>query len=221
MPSRLRLAAADRPSESIPGSAVTQSGATKADLRKRLTALRDGMPVQDRLRASNAITHQLLALRRYRAARSVLAYMSFGSEFATGEFIRHALADSKTLALPRIERTRNRLELFTVRDPDTELTEGPWGIREPRPEVCEPVAISAIDFVLVPGLGFTARGDRLGYGGGYYDRLLANIGPTTALIAAAFSIQIVETMPVTASDLPVQMVITEAGIFSPPHLTVS
>jgi 5,10-methenyltetrahydrofolate synthetase len=205
----------------LPDRAVTQVSALKADLRKRLKALRDGMPVQDRLRASNVITHELLALGRYKAARSVLAYMSFGSEFATDEFVRHVLADSKTLALPRIERTRNRLELFTVRDLDTELTEGPWGIKEPRPEVCERVAISAIDFVLVPGLGFTVRGDRLGYGAGYYDRLLANSGPNSALVAAAFSIQMLSAMPVTAADLPVHMVLTEAGIFKRPRLAVS
>jgi 5-formyltetrahydrofolate cyclo-ligase len=193
----------------------------KADLRKRLIALRNGMTDKDRLQASDAITSELLTLQPYKAARSVLAYMSFGSEFPTDKFIGHVLTDFKTLVLPRVERTRHRLELYAVRDLESELTEGPLGIREPRPSVCSPIAVSEIDFVLVPGLGFTARGDRLGYGAGYYDRLLADVEPHTALVAAAFATQMLPAMPVTASDVPVHMVVTEAGIYRWRHLPSS
>lgn len=189
----------------------------KAGLRARLHALRDSMTQEDRRCASEAITRDLLELERYKTARTVLAYMSFGSEFLTDGFIRSTLDNSKILVLARVERTRNCLELHVVRGTENELTAGPWGIREPRPELCPSIDVSEIDFVLVPGLGFTPLGDRLGYGHGYYDRLLAHRKPHTALVAAAFSIQVVEEIPVTVQDVPIDMIITEAESYCPKH----
>jgi 5-formyltetrahydrofolate cyclo-ligase len=66
---------------------------------------------------------------------------------------------------------------------------------------------------MVPGVAFTAAGDRLGYGGGYYDRLLSRWPyPRPGLVAAAFSIQIVPAIPVTACDVPVDWIVTEDGV---------
>lgn len=188
---------------------MTPITAAKRDLRVRLNSLRNGMSQQDRLRASDAITLELLALDRYKAARTVMAYMTFGSEFVTDKFIRRALDDSKALVLPRVDRRNSRLELYEVRDLDSELVAGPWGIREPRPDLCLTAVLAEVDFVVVPGLGFTARGDRLGYGRGYYDSLLVHRERRTALIAAAFAIQVVEVIPVGPHDVPVDMVISE------------
>jgi 5-formyltetrahydrofolate cyclo-ligase len=192
---------------------MPQPIATKSEVREGLHALRNAMTPEERQRASDAITVDLLALERYQAARTVMAYMTFGSEFVTNRFIGHALAASKVLVLPRIDRARNRLALHAVRDLDAELTTGPWGIREPRPDVCPPVAVAQIDFILVPGLGFTPRGDRLGYGRGYYDRLLAQREPHTAVVAAAFAVQMLEDIPISASDAPVDMVVTEVETY--------
>lgn len=181
----------------------------KSELRQRMQALREAITLEDRQRASDAITLDVLALDRYKAARTVMAYMTFGSEFLTDRFVSNTLDQSKVLVLPRVDRTRNQLALYAVRDLDVELTSGPWGIREPRPDVCPSVVVAEIDFILVPGLGFTARGDRLGYGRGYYDRLLAHKAQHTALVAAAFELQVLETIPVDAHDVPVDLIVTE------------
>lgn len=194
---------------------MAQQIATKSDLRERLHAVRNAMTPEKRQRASDAITADLLALERYQGARTVMAYMTFGSEFLTDRFIGHALAASKVLVLPRIDRSHDRLELHAVRDLDAELTAGPWGIREPRPDFCPPVAVATIDFILVPGLGFTPRGDRLGYGRGYYDRLLAQREPHTAVVAAAFAVQMLDAIPVSTRDAPVDLVITEVETYGP------
>lgn len=192
---------------------MPQAIAMKADLRTRLSAMRNGMTRENRQRASDAITLKILALDTYRAARTVMAYMTFGSEFLTDRFIRNTLDESKVLVLPRLDRVGNELQLYAVGDLDTELTAGPWGIREPQPDVCPPVAIADVDLVLVPGVGFTARGDRLGYGRGYYDRVLAHRDPRTALVAAAFAIQVVDAIPVAGYDVPIDMIITEAETY--------
>jgi 5-formyltetrahydrofolate cyclo-ligase len=158
---------------------------------------------------SERITSRLLALDVYRAARCVMAYMSFGSELETTGFISHLLAQGKTLVLPRAERGSRALELYAVRDLERELGAGVWGIREPRPELCRAAAPEEIEFVLVPGVAFTQRCERLGYGGGFYDRLIRGFAKRPSLVAAAFALQIVPELPVSERDRKVDLVVTE------------
>lgn len=181
----------------------------KSDLRKRLHAERNALALEDRERYSEAIIGSILALDEYRGARTVMGYMTFGSELMTGAFADDALRAGKILVLPYIRRAENRLGLYRVHDLSADLAPGPWGIRQPRPDTCEPVDLSSVDFVLVPGLGFNTRGDRLGYGRGYYDRLLAGRRPDTALVAGAFHRQVVDRIPVEEHDVRIDRVVTE------------
>jgi 5-formyltetrahydrofolate cyclo-ligase len=181
----------------------------KSDLRKRIIAAREAMPPAARHDFSARITSRLFALPSYRDARCVAAYVGFGSEFDTGAFIADVLARGKELALPRVERATRSLKLYAVRDPAAELVPGVWGIREPRPDLCAEVPLAAVDFVLVPGVAFTARGERLGYGSGYYDRLIHGLGGRAVLAVGAFGLQVVPEVPVTPTDQRVDLVVTE------------
>lgn len=185
----------------------------KSALRKRLHAERNALAPEDRERLSAAIVGSILALDEYREARTVLGYMTFGSELMTGAFAADALKAGKVLVLPFVQRAENRLGLYRVRDLGADLAPGPWGIRQPRPGTCEPVELSGVDFVLVPGLGFNAKGDRLGYGRGYYDRLLAGRRAGTALVAGAFHLQVVDRIPVEAHDVRIDMLVSERSTF--------
>lgn len=138
-----------------------------------------------------------------------MAYVSFGSEFETAGFISGLLAKGRKLVLPRAERGSRALKLYEVRDLERELAAGVWGIREPRPELCPEAAPGEIEFVLVPGVAFTPRCDRLGYGGGFYDRLIRAFAKRPALVAAAFSLQLVPELPISESDQRVDLVVTE------------
>jgi 5,10-methenyltetrahydrofolate synthetase len=180
----------------------------KAALRREVIARRDAADGEMRNLASQAIIKKLLDLPAYRAARTVAAYASFGSELGTSTFIAKALADGKQLLLPRINRAQRALELRHVLDPATDLVPGVWGICEPS-EHCELVSVAAIDFMLVPGVAFMTNGARLGYGGGFYDRLLASLDRRTARIAAAFQLQIVEQLPEGPHDQRVHVVVAE------------
>lgn len=139
-----------------------------------------------------------------------MAYVSFGGEFETADFIADLLARGKKLVLPRVERGSRALGLYAVRDPGEQLEAGVWGIRQPRAGVCPAVSSSEIGFVLVPGVAFTARCERLGYGGGYYDGFIRSlVAPRPALVAAAFSLQILSALPVSERDQSVDCVVTE------------
>jgi len=151
----------------------------------------------------------LLALDEYRAARVVCAYASFGSEFDTSAFCSDVIAAGKRLLLPSINSAARMLELREVKNLRDDLATGVWGIREPT-EHCPAVAPSAVEFLLVPGVAFSATGERLGYGGGFYDRLVSALDDSVPRIAAAFSIQIVDDLPVGPRDQRVHRVVTEA-----------
>ena len=184
----------------------------KAALRRQIIAARDALPPATRRESSARITPQLLALDAYRQASCVLAYMSFGSEFDTAALVTDALASGRQLCLPRVDRDTRRLELHYVENPARDLQAGTWGIREPRAE-CPPADLARIDFVLLPGVAFTPQCDRLGYGGGFYDRLIPRFASRPPLVAASFALQIRDAVPRDASDQRVDVVITEHSFY--------
>lgn len=185
----------------------------KHELRKQALSRRDALGVAQRTSLSEKITARLLALPSYKAARCVMAYMSIGSEVETAALVSDLRAQGKTLVLPRAPRGSRALELYAVRDMERELAAGVWGIREPRPDICRPMPLEEIDFVLVPGVAFTARCERLGYGGGFYDQLISSFSRRPSLVAAAFGLQIVPELPVTERDQKIDRVITEDATY--------
>lgn len=185
--------------------------ADKRALRAAVLARRDALAPAARAAASAVITERLLARPALARAQTVAAYLTFGSEFDTSAFARAVIGSGRRLALPRVERASRALTMHAVTDLAAALLPGPFGIREPDPERCPAVAPGDIDFVLVPGVAFTPRCERLGYGGGFYDRFLPRCTRAPALVAAAFALQVVESVPIEPTDLPVDRVITESG----------
>lgn len=184
----------------------------KRALRRQVLGRRDALDPGWRDWASRAIFTRVEALPAVQAARRVLGYHSFGSEPATEPFLRRVLAEGRRLVLPRIDRPARSLTLYEVVDLDADLVAGPWGIREPDPARARGVDPAEVDLVLVPGVAFDSQGGRLGYGAGYYDRLLGGCAPGTPRVAAAFEIQVVERVPAGPQDRPVDVIVTEAQV---------
>ena len=130
-------------------------------------------------------------------------FASFLSECETLPMIQHALALGKRMILPKVKG--KELGLFEIRDFDNDIAPGGWDIPEPR-EI-QPVMVHEVDFMIVPGLAFDLNGNRLGYGAGFYDRILPLY--KKGIAALAFEIQIVPEVPVSALDAPVKKIITE------------
>jgi 5-formyltetrahydrofolate cyclo-ligase len=185
----------------------------KQALRKEILSRRAGLDRAEHSRLSRAITANLLNLPEFGRARCVLAYLSFGSEFDTGEFVRALQARGCALVLPRIDLAGRRLTLYRVDNPDMDTLPGVWGIREPDPQRCPPADTAEIDSVLVPGVAFTPSGGRLGYGGGFYDTLIRGWPSHATLIAPAFELQVVDDLPFGPDDQPIDAVVTEAHLY--------
>jgi 5-formyltetrahydrofolate cyclo-ligase len=196
----------------MPGGDRESKGAARAEARVR----RDGMSAEERARKSEEIARRVVGLDEARAAKRVLVYAAFGSEVETMGLVHAWLAEGKRVALPKTDKTRRALELYYVREPLGEvLAPGVWGIPEPVPERCEKADAAEIDLVVAPGVAFDEAGGRLGYGGGYYDRLLRDMaakGHLPALVALAFEAQMTADMPKGPGDFPVPTIVTEARV---------
>lgn len=173
--------------------------ALKQQWRIRLKKIRQELSPDRHKKASLDACQQLI--KKCTEARLVLSFASFGSEIDLWPF-NQKLAEDGRLVLPVITE-ENRLTLFQV-DHFSQLKRHQWSILEPNLSVCAPIDISLIDVALIPGLGFDLITKyRLGYGRGYYDRLLASIS-TKHTWGIGFEEQAVEDLPYSPEDIPLE-----------------
>lgn len=184
--------------------------AMKQSLRQSIIATRLKISEQDRHRLSQQITARITDLEAYQSAKIVLGYLNFGAEFSAEILLRQAIGDGKQVLLPKVNSATRQLDIYRVSDLERDVAPGLWNIREPLPERCTLVEdLARIDFILLPGVAFSRDGARLGYGGGFYDKLLARLTHQSALVAAAFAMQIVESIPQEVTDCKVECLVSE------------
>lgn len=183
----------------------------KKHLRKKILALRDALPPEERRKKSASIHLHLFSLPEFVTAQSVAFFVSFKSEVLTESMIRDALSLPKVVAVPTTDLTNRRLLFSRIMDYTGDLAPGTWGILEPQPARVSPLALEEIDLVITPGAVFDQKGQRIGYGGGFYDGLLKSFHKPA--VALAYAVQMVEEVPtVSGHDEPVDIIITEEGI---------
>ena len=182
----------------------------KQQLRQSIIAAREKLPAPERIHLSRAVIGSVCDLPAYRQAQTVLGYLNFGAELAAELWVQQALADGKRVLLPRVNQASKHLDLYEVRNLHQDVAPGAWGIREPIMERCiKESAPGTVDFILLPGVAFTRKGARLGYGGGFYDKLLAHMPHCPALVAGAFALQVVPEIPQESTDRNVGWLVTE------------
>ena len=135
--------------------------------------------------------------------------MSLPREVQTDEMIQKALDLGKKVFVPIVDMNHRRLDISEVPNLDIEFEEKRFGIREPglsHLNICSP---NILDLVLVPGLAFDRKGGRIGYGAGYYDKFLEEVLDHVVRVGVAFDFQVLDSIPQTAFDVPVQKILTE------------
>jgi 5-formyltetrahydrofolate cyclo-ligase len=182
----------------------------KRELRRATVARRDQLSPDEIRRLSAAASSLLAQLPEFRAAHTVMFFVSFGSEVDTLPAIRVALADGKRVAAPRADRRRHGLKPCEVTDLEADLAPGAYNIREPQRH-CRPVPLDEIDVIIVPAAAWGEDGYRVGYGGGYYDRFLGRV-PSALRIGLGLEMQVVPEAPHGRKDLPVDILVTDKGV---------
>lgn len=187
----------------------------KKSLRELLLAKRDSITVEDKKAKDNAIRKRLFSLEYFKDAKTILFYASFRSEAETLKAIQNTLKLKKRVALPVVDTEHKQLKLYEIHD-ISELSSGYMGIPEPVPSRTRNMGLNEIDIEIIPGIGFDLKGNRLGYGAGYYDKLLSHKSKRLSktkgritTIALAFEEQIAEKIPSEPHDIRVDIIVTE------------
>jgi 5-formyltetrahydrofolate cyclo-ligase len=187
----------------------------KATLREQLAVKRKAMSADLIDARGLKVQARFLATPYYQKARTVALYAPIRGEVPTRDILTAALADGKTVCYP-LSHVHGRILAFRAITSESELEPGRLGVREPT-SASELVAVDRIDLFVVPGLGFTRDGKRLGRGGGYYDATLNAASARSRRVGLAFSDQIVDMIPTTSEDVDMDLVVTEIETYRGLH----
>lgn len=180
--------------------------AEKSALRAEMLRRRHAMRFDERAAADAAIAEAVTALPAFQAAKQIFAYVSVAHEVGTQALLEASLAAGKTLGLPVCDTVAHTMTFYRL-DALSELRSGAYRIPVPPTDEARVLTPDADTLVLVPMLAIDGEGNRLGAGGGYYDRFLsANAVRTAGLCYACCCL---DTLPHEAHDLPVRICITE------------
>jgi 5-formyltetrahydrofolate cyclo-ligase len=139
----------------------------------------------------------------------VLAYAAFDGEVLTDDLIRQATTSGKQIVLPMVQADHRGLALYSIDDFERDMAPGYHGILEPQAHRARMVAPESLDLALIPGIAFDLRGGRLGYGIGFYDRLLSQLPRDIPTVGLAFDFQIMPRLPLQPHDMLMEAIVTD------------
>ena len=173
----------------------------KAELRRKIREQKRAM-TEAEIESRSAQLGELFAKSKlYLEAETIYGYLPYNQEVRTVPMLERALKDGKKVAVPKVYGDTMK---FIYLEDLTQVEKGYAGIPEPVADT--PVADDPTALVLMPGLAFTKNGDRMGYGGGFYDRFLAD-EPNHPTLALCYAFQMVEQLPTEEYDIPVDLVL--------------
>jgi 5-formyltetrahydrofolate cyclo-ligase len=182
----------------------------KPTIRRQLRQTLLQMSEADRQAKSLAACSLITATPEFAAASVIMVYLNSPTEVDTSSLALRAWQAGKTVAAPKVSWNQRRMLPVEITSLQNGVTTGQHGVREPISG--KPIPIDLIDLVIVPGLGFTADGQRIGRGMGFYDRFLAQSEFIGLSCGLAFEDQVIPSLPTLDHDVPLDMLSTNHGI---------
>ena len=188
---------------------MTENQREKSALRRRMGERAAGISFYQRQRESEQVCHLLSQQDAYRRAHVIMAYLALPSELNIDCLIELAWRHGKQVVAPRIATRRKDMDIIKVTNLQSGMRMGPYQIREPvGDQVCP---IESLSLVIVPGIAFDDRGNRLGRGGGYYDRFLSRLSGQTICCGAGFRSQMIDAVIHDNHDVRLDALVTSDG----------
>ena len=197
----------ERPHEERNQMAETNRSEERAKIRKEKKQARSSLTTAEREEKSAKAVDRIAASEAFRAANTVMIYDHVGGELSLDSLLTHPAAAGKRFCYPLVVSKTEMIAMVPGA-----WKPGAYGIREPVRELSEEVPPEEIDLVVCPGTAFDPACNRMGMGGGYYDRYLPRC-VNAHIVMAAFEIQKVDRLPVDPWDQSVEMVFTEAAVY--------
>ena len=183
----------------------------KQAIREHVIRKRDHIPREVRSVKDLLIKEKILLLPEFISSQTVLFYASFRSEVETSGMITESLKSGKRVLLPKVDKAEKALRIYEIKDIN-ELSTGYMGIPEPSQNDERMAGPEEVDLVIIPGVAYDYAGNRLGYGAGYYDRLLSQSERKLFVVAPAFEEQMVDLIPAEKHDMKVDIIVTDRRI---------
>ncbi len=183
----------------------------KTAIRAEVLKKRDSLSPETRKKKDLLIREKILSLPEFQQAEVVFFFASFRSEVSTFKQIEDALALGKKVLLPSVDKQDRELRLYNIKEL-SEVSPGYMGIPEPNVSEDRERDINDAQLVVMPGAAFDLSGNRLGYGGGYYDKLLPHLRRKIPLIALAYEEQLADSLPLEPHDIRVNVIVTDRRV---------
>ncbi len=184
---------------------------SKAEIRSRVLKTIQSLTPAQRHEASVHACNRLMNLDVFTNASIIMLYMPLEFEVDVTSIAVKCFRQGKTVCVPRVDWDRKEMEAVEVTSLDDRIMDcDKHGVRSPKE--CSPMLPTMIDLVIVPGRAFDPQGNRLGRGGGYYDRFLNRLKRSATTIGLVFDQQIVDAVPVQPHDLAVDIVVTDRRV---------
>jgi len=182
----------------------------KEHLRQKLKICLDKITAEQKIKKSKKACQALIETPQFRDASVVMMYLSMPHEIDTSEAILHAWQLGKMVVVPKIFWSDGHMLPVQIHSLETDFSVGVSGLKNPVKG--KPMPFEEIDLVVAPGLGFDRNGNRLGRGGGYYDKFFAHHRLKAQKCGFAFAEQMVEDVPVNKHDVSVDFLVTDAEV---------
>ena len=199
----------DLPLKSILSNRMKSTQQTlRNQLRQQIRKTRANLTALQQQQAEDSITQQALALIEERNAQHIALYVSFDGEISTEKLIKTLWAQGKQVYLPVLHPFNPNHLLFLRYLPDTPMLKNKFGIWEPKLNVQSVLPLEELDILFTPLVAFDKQGNRLGMGGGFYDRTLQNWRNSSFIpVGLAHQCQQVEQLPTEAWDVPLHQIL--------------
>ena len=182
----------------------------KIELRNNILNLRNALELNYKIELDEKIYNKLFNNELFIKAKNIFIYIGFGTEIDTKFIIKRALNENKNVYIPKIYKSDKSMKAIRLNSFD-DLKENSMGILEPI-EDNEFINKKDIDLIIVPGVVFDENGNRIGYGGGYYDRYLEEIKLKNNKLVLAYEFQVLDCIIEEDHDIKVDYIITEEKI---------
>ncbi|MFL7797564.1 5-formyltetrahydrofolate cyclo-ligase [Clostridium chauvoei] len=180
---------------------------SKKELRDKVLLIRDNLNAKEKIEKDNNILSKLLNTELYKNSTNIFTYISYGSEVDTKELINKSLKNGKKIFVPKTIKESREMKAINITSLEN-LTKDKYGILEPI-SFDKNIDKNKLDLIIMPGSVFDSNGNRIGYGGGYYDRYLLDIYKENNKVALAYDFQVKDNLLVDEHDIKVDYIITE------------
>lgn len=175
-------------------------------LRKEILERRNYLELDNKIKYDKVIFKKLINSDIYKRSKKIFTYISFGSEVDTKKFINYAISDNKDIYVPKTDKVNKEMLAIKINSLNN-MNVDKLGILEPK-HVDKSKVGDKFDLIIMPGVAFDKNGNRIGYGGGYYDKYISKINDKCVKLALAYELQIVENIKSEIHDIKVDFIIT-------------